>query len=484
MMEERFTDEEVLLSAGIDIGTSTTKIVISRLKPTNTAGTSHVPRIEIVDKSILYKSPIYRTPLRSKTIIDMEAVLDILQQEYGRAGIKPEEIKTGAVIITGETATKRNAQEMLHLLSEKAGQFVVATAGPDLEGILAAKGSGAYQYAQSTGKVVANIDIGGGTANIAVYRGKQFQGTCTLHIGGRLIEFESDKITHISAPVQEMIDRNKWTLAVGQTFSKAAIRRVAREMVSTLVSILQGRVEDKDRILLLGHPPDWQVDIEAIMFSGGVSECLYRLEEDGPGATPIPYQDMGATLAEEIKASESLKQWEWIPPQETVRATVLGAGIETTEISGSTIQVDDSRLPLKNIPVFHVDLAYNLQEGEVKIRQAVERAIQIYDSNLEGQNFALYLTQLPVLTYSQVQQLAQWIVKAYQLQPNQHEPMIVIVDGDFAKVVGQTMKMIHNKRDVVCIDQIRVEHGDYVDIGRKLRSDVVPVVVKTLAFQA
>ncbi len=473
-------DGEVLLSAGIDIGTSTTKMIFSRLTLVNTAGATHVPRIEIVDKEIIYKSPIYRTPLKSDTVIDMDAVLSIVEQEYQKAGLKPEEIRTGAVIITGETATKHNAQELLHLLSEKAGQFVVATAGPDLEGIIAAKGSGAYQYALRTGKVVANIDIGGGTANIAVYKGKKLCGTCTLHIGGRLIRFEEGVITHLSPPVVRLAQQHGWPLARGDRFSQERIRQVARAMVSTLANVLEGRVEEQDRPLLLGHPPDWQVDVEAIMFSGGVSECIYRKELD---SNSTPYGDMGSILAEEIASSRQLKKWEWVTPTETVRATVLGAGTQTTEISGATIQVDESALPQKNIPVYHVDLA-QLNEGEETIREAVKRAIQIYDPNREGQNFALYLARLPLLSFSQVHDLAQWVVEAYRLQPNQADPIIIIVENDFAKVVGQTLKMIQEQRGVVCIDQINVEHGDYVDIGHQLASGVVPVVVKTLAFHS
>ena len=51
-------------------------------------------------------------------------------------------LRTGAVIITGETARKENANEVLEALSDLAGDFVVATAGPDLESILAARGAG------------------------------------------------------------------------------------------------------------------------------------------------------------------------------------------------------------------------------------------------------------------------------------------------------------------------------------------------------
>ncbi|MGA9226739.1 MAG: ethanolamine ammonia-lyase reactivating factor EutA, partial [Mesobacillus sp.] len=128
---------EEIISAGIDIGTSTTKVVISRFSLMNMAGGTHMPRIEIIEKEVLYRSEIHRTPLLDPTTIDIRAVESLVNDEYSRAGIKPQDIKTGAVIITGETATKSNAQEMVHTLSDHAGEFLVATAGPDLEGIIA-----------------------------------------------------------------------------------------------------------------------------------------------------------------------------------------------------------------------------------------------------------------------------------------------------------------------------------------------------------
>jgi len=174
--------KEEIISAGIDIGTSTTKIVLSQFSLMNMAGGTHLPRIEIIDKEIIHRSPIYRTPLLTSTTIDIEAIEKLVRNEYDKANVGSEDIKTGAVIITGETATKQNAEEMIHHLSNHAGEFLVATAGPDLEGIIAAKGSGAYQYSKKMSKTIANVDIGGGTANVAVYRMGRLCGTCTLHI--------------------------------------------------------------------------------------------------------------------------------------------------------------------------------------------------------------------------------------------------------------------------------------------------------------
>lgn len=131
--------QETILSVGIDIGTSTTQLIFSRLTIENLASNYTVPRISIVNKEVFYRSGIYFTPLKSQTEIDAAKVKEIIRKEYEKAGRKPEDLQTGAVIITGETARKQNANRVLETLSDMAGDFVVATAGPDLESVLSAR---------------------------------------------------------------------------------------------------------------------------------------------------------------------------------------------------------------------------------------------------------------------------------------------------------------------------------------------------------
>ncbi|MDP4171943.1 MAG: ethanolamine ammonia-lyase reactivating factor EutA, partial [Bacillota bacterium] len=238
-MKHLTPQNEEIISAGIDIGTSTTKIVISKFTLMNMAGGAHMPRIEIINKDIIYRSPIFPTPLVTSTIVDIEAVDELVRLEYIKAGIRPEDIKTGAVIITGETATKKNAEEMIHHLSDYAGEFIVATAGADLEAIIAAKGSGAYEFSKiSRSRVIANIDIGGGTANVAVYKAGKLCGTCTLHIGGRLIRFSDDKIGKISEPIKNLLHEWKSDLKEGRTFSLTEIESITDYMAQVIGRML------------------------------------------------------------------------------------------------------------------------------------------------------------------------------------------------------------------------------------------------------
>ncbi|WP_191273999.1 ethanolamine ammonia-lyase reactivating factor EutA [Neobacillus kokaensis] len=482
-MKKYELQQEEILSAGIDIGTSTTKLVISKFSLMNMAGGMHMPRIEIIHKEVLYRSPIYRTPLLSQTAIDMESVDELVKKEYANAQISPNDIQTGAVIITGETATKQNAQEMVHHLSNHAGEFLVATAGPDLEGIIAAKGSGAYEYSKKTGKVIANIDIGGGTANAAVYKSGKLCGTCTLHIGGRLIEFTGNQIKSISPPIKQLF--RQWGLpfseiTAGSIGYRNEMKRLTDFMAAVIARMLKRDLSAADQPLLLGHEPNWQEDIDEIMISGGISECLYQYETGAPRI--VKYDDIGEILAASLQECKELAEWKWVKPDETVRATVLGAGTQTTEISGATIHVENRDLPIRNLPVFQVPFGHELKKGLNRMREAVGQALDMFDPQGEGQNFALYITELPYLGFRDVQELAAMILEAIKVKPNPAQPLVIVLESDHAKVLGQTINVQNQEQSIICIDQIRVEHGDYIDIGPLLQTGVVPVVIKTLTF--
>ncbi|MGM9956446.1 MAG: ethanolamine ammonia-lyase reactivating factor EutA [Peribacillus sp.] len=474
--------QDTIISAGIDIGTSTTKIIISRFSLMNTAGSTDVPRVEIVGKEILYKSPIFRTPLKDAWTIDVSSVEKIIRSQYEEAGIHPSDIETGAVIITGEAATKRNASEIVHHLSGEAGDFLVATAGSDLEGIIAAKGSGAYDYSVKTGKVTANIDIGGGTANIAVFKREELLGTCTLHIGGRLIEFCDGLITSISPPVQKLIQQEGWTLKVGDSMHHPDIDKVTEFMTESISRILANEPVLKDEVLLLGHLPNWETKVEDVIFSGGISECMYKKDSLKP--SDILYSDIGVKLATALLNSGELTKWNRIEPKETVRATVIGAGTQTTEISGATIQVASDELPLKNMPVYKFSFEAGFKSGLSKFKESFIEAIEVYDSFHEGQNFVIYLADLPYMSFKDIQALAKGIIKVMDMRHDPEQPMVIVLQTDHAKVLGQTLHAMNARQSVICIDQLNVEHGNYMDIGRPRQSEVVPVVVKTLTFHS
>ena len=228
-----------ILSVGIDIGTSTTQVIFSRIDMENTGGYFSVPRVSIVDKQVIFKSPVYLTPLKTPILIDGEEVRKLVAGAYREAGYTPADVDTGAVIITGESARKENAAEVLRQLSDFAGEFVVSTAGPDLESIIAGKGSGAYQYSMDNGCTAVNLDIGGGTTNIVMFKDGETVAKGCLDIGGRLIRLNSDlTVTYISPAAQAVADAEGVRLAVGQRTSYEALEKITDKMADLLLQAL------------------------------------------------------------------------------------------------------------------------------------------------------------------------------------------------------------------------------------------------------
>ena len=91
---------KTLLSVGLDVGTTSTQMIVSRLTVENRASSFAVPKIEITDREILYRSPVHFTPLSSETLVDGAALRSLIEREYKAAGITPSDVNTGAVIVT------------------------------------------------------------------------------------------------------------------------------------------------------------------------------------------------------------------------------------------------------------------------------------------------------------------------------------------------------------------------------------------------
>ena len=198
---------EDFYSVGIDIGTTTTQVIFSRLVLEKTGGSSAIQNVKIAKKEVIYKSDIHFTPLIQHDIIDAVKLKDIIADEYRKSAIQMKNIMTGAVIITGESARKENAREVSEQLAEFAGDFVVCTAGPDYEAVLAGWGSGAGELSKNLNGYLINFDIGGGTTNAAVFKNGEVMDAFALDIGGRLVRINPEGvITYVSGKIKPLIE--------------------------------------------------------------------------------------------------------------------------------------------------------------------------------------------------------------------------------------------------------------------------------------
>lgn len=474
--------QETILSVGIDIGTSTTQLIFSRLTIENLASNYTVPRISIVNKEVFYRSGIYFTPLKSQTEIDAAKVKEIIRKEYEKAGRKPEDLQTGAVIITGETARKQNANRVLETLSDMAGDFVVATAGPDLESVLSAKGAGSDRLSEEKREVVANIDIGGGTSNIAFFYKGIPKGTACLDIGGRLIKVENGKISYIFPSIQKLAESHGIQIQVGDRACEKTLYRVCEYMAQQLAMALY--IEEPDGFhaglyINNGKPLPRQPVIQAVTFSGGVADCMLHEEEE-----VFRYGDVGILLARAVKNCSAFEKIKIYPAAETIRATVVGAGTHTTDVSGSTIRYAREKLPIKNIPVLKI--SEEDEENPVLFAEAVKKGLALYESEGEPEQLAIAFSGKYHTSFRQIQELAALVMEGAERVIKGPYPLILVIENDIAKVLGNALNVLmERKKDVICIDGIHAQSGDYIDIGEPVADGhVVPVVTKTLIFNS
>lgn len=488
-MSENMADQWIT-SVGLDIGTSTTKMVISKLKIVRSSGVLSLPRFQIAERELLYASPIYSTPLLSSDEIHADRIWAIVAQEYEQAGILPADIKSGAVIITGETANKTNAQHILHLLAERAGDFVVATAGADLEGLLAGKGAGAEQRSWQLRGAVANIDIGGGTANAAIFHRGRLLGTVAFHVGGRLIRIDSaGTILEVSPSIRPWLQEAGYTVQPGDRLSLLQLNEICTAMCRCIMDYLSGvRVADAAiKALIIGTPLPAIPSIEEWMVSGGVGQLMAETMPPRSLEDAAVHQDIGPLLAHAWKDLAAGYPARQIQADQTVRATVIGAGMQSTEISGATVHLDASLLPIRNLPVLKLDLSPQLLVQDSALAERFDALMRDGASLFaldRSPPFGLALSGTHHLTYPTLQYIADKLYLSFIHHFPHSEAMVVICETDIAKALGQSLSRRCTQRPkVICIDQIRVEHGDYIDLGEPISGIMIPVVVKTLAFQ-
>lgn len=469
--------ELTLTSVGIDIGTTTTQIVLSRLTLVNVMPGSQVPRVEITQKSVAYMGMVHFTPYRDRQHVDGVAVRQIISREYEAAGVSVTDIDTGAIIITGEAAKKDNAEEIIHALADYAGDFVVATAGPDLESVIAGKGSGAEELSRRLHNRIVNIDIGGGTSNLALFDHGSCIGTACVNVGGRL--FEIDTLTHrlsfITPPGQIVADvlmrETGKPLFPAKTFENelTSINRCLSWMVELVDKVLfhQPLSSDEEKLIMSSQMPD--VIPDGIVFSGGVSRYIYQ-----PGLREWwIHGDVGPLLAEACRKSQSYRTLKVYEGAETIHATVLGAGAHTINVSGSTVTVDKDALPLRNLPAVYPQLK---QDGNWTWLQSAES----FRDNFY-RTVALYLPRLPDTNFATISSVARLLATEFSQIPG--SPKVVVAQQDIAKVLGQSLQKYAPEYELVCLDGIELRSGDFIDIAKPLpHEEAVPVIVKTLVF--
>jgi ethanolamine utilization protein EutA len=467
-----------LTSVGVDIGSSTSHLVFSRLELTLEGS-----RYRVTKREVLNESQILLTPYVDETRIDVEALGAFINDQYKKAKIRREEVDTGALILTGVAVRRRNARAIGELFAQEAGKFVAVSAGDGLEATMAAHGSGAAAHSAKTGGIVLNIDIGGGTSKLALCNNGKVQEVSAIDIGARLVAFDQDgTVVRIEDAGRKHALWAGINVTLGQKLSQGALRALASGMVDKLFAILKPEPLPEDVQGLLRLPRlNYRGEVDSVMFSGGVSEFIYNREKTSFG-------DLGPLIADEIHRRMPDLGMLVMEPTARIRATVIGASQYTIQVSGNTIFITPrDAVPVRNVPVVAPEFALDVDDlSKETVKDATLNALRRLDLLNARQPVAIAFHWQGSATFSRLQSFSQGLVQGLKDILDKGHPLVLVNDGDIGGIVGlHFQEELQIQNSIISIDGIALNDFDYIDIGALIQSSgSVPVVIKSLIFPA
>jgi ethanolamine utilization protein EutA len=472
-------DEICILSVGVDIGSSTSHLVFSRIVLERLDS-----RYVVTERETFYQSDILLTPYSSEDAIDADALGAFFEKQYENAMVDPDEIDAGALILTGVAVRRSNARRIGELFARQAGKLVAVSAGDNLETVMAAFGSGAVARSIRDGATVMNVDVGGGTSKIAVCRDGAVAAITAVDVGARLVcTDEAGRITRLEEGGRRFGADLGLTLEVGGMLGGEDARRLASRMADSLFEAMRGGSPQLGATGLLRLDPlpplPESSDIATVTFSGGVSEYVYGWEK-------ASYGDLGSLLAAEMR--ERVARWgkPQAPPAQGIRATVIGASQYTTQVSGSTIFVSPlDALPLRNIPVIAPDFALDDETIEAgAVASAIGKALRHLDLVDAETPVAIFVPWRGSATFHRLDAFCRGVAEGLGDFLRRGLPVVLAGDGDVGGLLGiHFREEIKLESPVVSIDGLELKQFDFIDIGEMLESSgAVPVVIKSLIF--
>ena len=376
-------------------------------------------RYVVVEREVIHRSPILLTPFKSDGLIDVDSLERFVALAYDAAGLRPDQVDTGAVILTGAALERANARAIDELFAAQGGRFVCATAGHRLEAILAAHGSGAVARSRERGTTVLNIDVGGGTTKLALCVAGVVEEASAIAVGAR----------NVPLPVPEMAD--------------------------AIVAAANGRGTSRDLLPPLPHTPR----PDEIVLSGGVSEHFYGRDRTAHG-------DRGLALARALEERRARLPAEIVEGREGIRATVVGASQFTVQLSGSTIFVSTAdALPVRNVPVVRAEVA----------------TLATAATSIEGTGpIALAIPWRGAPRHAALRALGEAIMTAAGPHRPLIVALEADIAHTLGRILVDELGAAG---PLVVVDGLDLRDLDYVDIGGIVRpAGVVPVVIKSLVF--
>jgi ethanolamine utilization protein EutA len=459
---------------GLDFGTTTSSAVIASA---NLLANSVTGRMEMAQIDERYHSDLVFTPFQGE-YLDQDKILEYLDGWLAAGEVRAEKVFGGGALLTGLAAQKDNARTLTDLIRRRLGNALIASADdPCLEAWLAFMGSCARLSREHPEKWFLNLDIGGGTTNLAL--GKNGEVFCTgcLFVGARHVEVEPGtyRIVSLSTYARKLFDHLGITKGPEGELTPAEMADVVGFYVRLLQAAVDGKLEVFDEATAHLHQqvafrPEPLPGSEAIAvtLSGGVGELVYGAIQGRSLPSMTYFGDLGIDLAERLLQwpGRSMDFRRYIPTGGG-RATAYGLLRHSTQVSGSTVYLSHrASLPLHDIPILGTitDTSSDLQVPALLELAKKSRAGGCVQIRLQDRSWA------------GVRALGTRIAACLQEQvfPPDH-PLVILVPENIGKSLGQYISQWHAlPLNLTVIDEIGARDAQYVHVGTP-HNQVIPV---------
>lgn len=365
-------NEDRVMLVGLDVGSTTSRMALAEAHVVRGAATR---RPELASLQERFRPEPILTPFVGEAL-DLDGLLGQLDGWLAAAGVRPADLFGGGALVTGLAARAPNAGKLVEEIRARVGDAVVAMAGdPRLEAWLAFQGSVGELSRAAPSQLFLNLDIGGGTTNLAAGRGGEVLATGWSWVGARHVQVEPGtyRLTRCSPEGRVVMAHLGIDKGPGDELERGEVEVIVAVWVDLLEAAVSGREPRAGggltpaRLSLPAHPSEL-----SLAFSGGVGGLVHALH----GGHPVPgtshWGDLGIDLARKIAASAVLMA-RVVVPDAPGRATVYGLLRHQTQVPGSTVYLPNmAALPVGDLPILG-SIGPTVDEPEIRRVLALSR---------------------------------------------------------------------------------------------------------------
>ncbi len=457
---------------GLDFGTTTSSAVVAAARLVRNAATG---RTELGELREDFRSDMVFTPLDGDRV-DVGRAGELLDAWLDAGDVRAEDLFGGGALRTGLTAQKDNAGALVALVRRRLDSAVIAAADdPCLESWLAFMGSCAGLSRAHPDQWFLNLDVGGGTTNLALGKGGEVLATGCLFVGARHVRVvpSTYEIVKLSRYARALFDRLGVRKGEGECLTPSEVEAVVAYYVGLLEAAAAGDpgpFQEPAAALHQQIPLRLPAGVSEVVvtLSGGVGELVYAHLLGKPLPATTYFGDLGVDVARRLLASPRWAgHFRDFVPAGGGRATVYGLLRHSTQISGNTLFLPRPELlPLPDLPVL----------GTVALASTDEQIHNLLDLAGRGARGGCLRAALdghaPAAARDLARRLAA-LLRARRFPPDR--TLVIVLEENLGKTFGQYLTEWGTlPLSAVVVDEVACRGARFVRVGG-LRDQVVPV---------